>query len=78
MAAADIGSYEERTEAAIAAGGNALLVCNDRAAAQLVIEEVRRQQQNGLPHLDLQPLQGPQQQFNAERQQRIRTRLSAL
>lgn len=78
MAAADIGTYEQRTQAAIAAGGNALLVCNDQAAAQLVIEEVRRQQQAGLPHLDLQPMQGPQAIFNEERQQEIRARILAL
>lgn len=78
MAAANIGSYEERTQAAIAAGGNALLVCNDPAAAQLVIDEVRRQQQAGLPHLDLQPLQGPQRDFDEERQQRIRKSLETF
>lgn len=75
MAAADIGSYEERTQAAIAAGGNALLVCNSRDAAQLVIEEVRRQQSNGLPHLNLQGLQGPSQSFDEARQQRIKEQL---
>lgn len=78
MAAADIGSYEQRTEAAIAAGGNALLVCNDREAAQRVIEEVRRQQHAGLPHLDLQPMQGPKQVFNMNRLQRVRARLQEL
>lgn len=76
MAAADIGDYQQRTQAAIAAGGNALLVCNDQTAAQRVIEEVRRQQQKGLAHLDLQSLQGVQQPLDSERQQRIRQRLT--
>lgn len=75
MEAAAIGTYEQRTDAAIAAGGNALLVCNNRDAAQLVIAEVRRQQQAGLPHLDLQPLQGPMQKFDTARQQEIGARL---
>lgn len=78
MEAAAIGTYEERTQAAIAAGGNALLVCNNRDAAQRVVEEVRRQQQAGLPHLDLQFMQGAVKQFDSERQQAVCLRLDEL
>lgn len=51
--AAAAGDYRQRSRRAIAAGCNALLACNDRGAAQQVIDsvaEARRQQP------DLQPL----------------------
>lgn len=41
--AAAFGSYAKRAQCAVAAGGNVLLVCNDRQGAQQIIDEVRRQ-----------------------------------
>lgn len=78
--AASAGDYAGRTQAALAAGANALLVCNDRHAAQQVIEAVREQQQRlPRPHLDLQSWQGPSFcQPDTHRQQLIRSRLAAL
>ena len=57
--AASVGSYAERAGCAMRAGANALLVCNDRSAAQQVILAVREQlQQPGWQTLSLAGLQG--------------------
>lgn len=48
--AAAAGNFADRATAAIKAGANALLACNNREAAQIIIETVRKQRQ---PYLDL-------------------------
>lgn len=73
--AASVGGYAERTQAAVAAGANALLVCNDRNAAQQVINAVRELQPQ---HLNLASLQGTVFDYDAERQAQVRARLQQL
>ena len=66
--AASFGSYRQRAEAAIAAGCNAILVCNDRQAAQETIDAVRAQ-----PHvspLDLSGWQGKKPTLDIARHER--------
>ena len=59
--AASVGSYADRAQAAVAAGANALVVCNVREGAQQVVDAVRqwRAEQALVCHLDLSALQGP-------------------
>ena len=77
--AASAGDYAGRTRAAMSAGANALLVCNDRSAAWQVLEAVREQKAVlSCPHLNLQPWQGPAATTpEPARQQAIRDWLAA-
>jgi len=78
--AASAGDYAGRAQAAAAAGANALLVCNDRVAAQQVIDAARGLRAAGeFTALSLAYLQGPATTVvDAARQQQIRQRLAAL
>ncbi len=57
--AASVGSYAERALAAMRAGANALVVCNNRGGAQQVIDTVAQAQGEGQQPLSLQWMQGP-------------------
>lgn len=78
--AASAGDYTGRTQAAAAAGANALLVCNDRSAAQQVVDAVRELRTTGeFTRLSLEYLQGPATAaVDVARQQQIRQQLAAL
>ena len=72
--AASVGGYGERAACAMNAGANALLVCNDRAAATEVVAAVGKQlNTSGWQRLSLAALQGPfnraenDEQFNQRR-----------
>lgn len=73
--AAYLGSYQQRTQAAIAAGANAILVCNNREAAQQVVEAIA---QNPQPRLSLQSWQGSQPILDSARQAQIQRHLAQL
>lgn len=80
VGAASAGDYAGRALAAAAAGANALLVCNDRAAAQQVLDTVRGLRAAGeFTALSLAYLQGPATMaVDAARQQQIRQRWASL
>lgn len=73
VGAASGGDYHQRSQQAVAAGANALLVCNDRAAATEVVAAVKAMCR---PHLDLSDWQlSPalqQQAFSALQSERVR------
>lgn len=73
--AAHLGSYAARTKAAIKAGANAILVCNNRVAAQEVVEAVRQHQ--GV-RLSLQSWQGDIQPLDKARQLSVQQTLQQL
>lgn len=73
--AAHLGSYAQRAAATIAAGANAILVCNNRAAAQEVVVAVRDQQK---PALNLQSWQGQCQSMDTDRQTKLQQQLQTL
>ena len=78
--AASAGDYALRARAAMQAGANALVVCNNPAGAQQVIDAVCQQlQQPGWQALSLQYLQGPDvlsSLADEEQAEHIRTRLT--
>lgn len=73
--AAHLGSYAQRTEATIAAGANAILVCNNRQAAAEVIAAVRQQNK---PALSLQSWQGVAYEANKLRLVQLQLKLQQL
>lgn len=75
--AASVGGYKARTLAALQAGANALLVCNDRVAAQQVIDALRMaRHEQSFDLLSLSAWQGPSMTLDVPRQQRIVEQLS--
>ena len=68
--AASVGSYAQRAQAAMDAGADALVVCNNTDGAQQVIDQVRLQCQQGWQHLDLQYLQGSMEQLDSDESER--------
>lgn len=78
--AASIGDYATRARAAMAAGANALVVCNVREGAQQVLEAATewRQQHPQAEHLNLQSLQGPAVVADDARAELIRQRMTEL
>lgn len=75
--AASVGSYAQRCQAAVAAGANALLVCNNPDAAREVIQTVREKFAQRA-HLDLRALQPKAVRVDASRQARITAMLATL
>lgn len=75
--AASVGSYAERAQAAIAAGANALVVCNNRDGAQQVLEAVAQAQNAGQQALSLQCMQGPAFREDDDRHLQAQATLSA-
>ncbi|MAD46865.1 MAG: beta-N-acetylhexosaminidase [Oceanospirillaceae bacterium] len=68
--AASVGSYGQRAQAAMDAGADALVVCNDPDGAQQVVEQVRQQcHEQGWQHLDLSALQGNPDALHTEANQ---------
>lgn len=75
--AACVGDYSARTLAAVQAGANALLVCNNRDAAWDVIKTLRAEQK-ALVHLDLSEFIPPDRAVDEVRLAQIRARLLQL
>lgn len=73
--AAHLGGYAQRTKATMAAGANAILVCNNRQAAQEVVAAVREQNP---PHLSLQSWQGATPEVNKLRLVQTQLKLQQL
>jgi len=81
--AASVGDYGQRAQAAMNAGADALVVCNNPDGAQQVVDQVRQQQRNkGWQHLDLTALQGNMDNLNTDiseqRAAAVRQQLNSL